>query len=101
MDLYLLRHAIAEERSNDGSDSARALTPEGAEKMRIGARGLQRLGVHLDRLLTSPLTRARETADIVGAALNIAPETVGALAPGALRRRYSTCWRICPARRTL
>jgi phosphohistidine phosphatase len=29
MDLYLLRHAIAEERSNDGSDSARALTPEG------------------------------------------------------------------------
>jgi phosphohistidine phosphatase len=82
MDLYLLRHAIAEERSNDGSDSARALTPEGAEKMRIGARGLQRLGVHLDRLLTSPLTRARETADIVGAALNIAPETVGALAPG-------------------
>jgi phosphohistidine phosphatase, SixA len=82
MDLYLLRHAIAEERSNDGSDSARMLTPEGAEKMRIGARGLRRLGVQLDRLLTSPLTRARETADIVGAALDIAPETVGALAPG-------------------
>ncbi|MGB9755196.1 phosphohistidine phosphatase SixA [Roseiflexus castenholzii] len=82
MELYLLRHAIAEERSNDGSDSARMLTPEGAEKMRIGARGLRRLGVALDRLLTSPLTRARETAEIVGAALDVAPETVGALAPG-------------------
>ncbi len=82
MELYLLRHAIAEERSSDGSDSARRLTPEGAEKMRIGARGLRRLGVTLDRLLTSPLTRARETAEIVGAALEIAPETVGALAPG-------------------
>lgn len=82
MELYLLRHAIAEERSNDGSDSARMLTPEGAEKMRIGARGLRRLGVTLDRLWTSPLTRARETAEIVGAALDVAPETVGALAPG-------------------
>ncbi len=82
MELYLLRHAIAEERSNDGSDSARMLTPEGAEKMRIGARGLRRLGVVLDRLWTSPLTRARETAEIVGAALDVAPETVGALAPG-------------------
>lgn len=82
MELYLLRHAIAEERSNDGSDSARMLTPEGAEKMRIGARGLRRLGVALDRLWTSPLTRARETAEIVGAALDVAPETVGALAPG-------------------
>lgn len=82
MELYLLRHAIAEERSSDGSDSARMLTPEGAEKMRIGARGLRRLGVALDRLWTSPLTRARETAEIVGAALDVAPETVGALAPG-------------------
>jgi len=82
MDLYLLRHAIAAERSSDGSDAMRALTPDGIEKMRSGARGMQRLGIRLDRLLTSPLVRARETAAIVGAALEVAPETSGALAPG-------------------
>lgn len=82
MDLYFLRHAIAADRSADGSDSARTLTRDGIEKMRISALGMQRLGLQLDRLLTSPLVRARETADIVGTALNVAPETSGALAPG-------------------
>lgn len=71
MDLYVIRHAIAHPlgRKNDFTDEKRALTSEGRDRMREAARGLRKLGVDFDLILTSPLVRAAETAEIVAAAL--------------------------------
>jgi len=83
MELYLLRHGIAADVAPDGGgDAARPLTSEGIAKMQESARGLRQLGVELDALLTSPLVRARETAEIVGQALEVEPRLADALKPG-------------------
>jgi phosphohistidine phosphatase len=68
MHIYFLRHGIAEDGAI-GGDSARALTAAGALQMQTEARGMKRLGVKIDVLLTSPLVRARQTAAIVAEAL--------------------------------
>ena len=66
MDLFILRHAIAEERSPRWSDdSKRPLTEEGAEKMREVAKGMKVMELEFDLILSSPYVRAKETADIV------------------------------------
>lgn len=67
MDLYILRHAIAEELSDSKhkDDSHRRLTLEGAKKMYRIAEGMKGLGIRFDLILTSPYVRARQTADIV------------------------------------
>ncbi len=84
MKLYVIRHAIAEERAASGRDADRALTDEGRAKMRQAAEGLRVLGVRLDLLLTSPYRRAVETAEIVASALGGAdPQELSALASGA------------------
>jgi phosphohistidine phosphatase len=68
MNLYIVRHAIAEERGTPGyeDDSARPLTDAGSKKMKKIAKGLYRLGIELDLILTSPYVRARDTAKILG-----------------------------------
>ena len=66
MNLYLIRHAIAVEEDPSGEDSQRPLTEKGVKKMRQIAKGLRTLGVEFDLILTSPYTRARQTADILG-----------------------------------
>jgi phosphohistidine phosphatase len=88
MDLYIIRHAIAQQlgQKNDFTDEKRALTSDGREKMREAARGLRKLGVELDLILTSPLVRAVETAEIVAGALGLNKKEVEQtpnLAPGA------------------
>ena len=66
MNLYFLRHAIAVERGTSGhKDENRPLTKDGIRKMKEGAKGIRSLGQKFDRILTSPLPRARQTADIV------------------------------------
>ena len=67
--LYLVRHAIAEEHAASGRDEDRRLTPEGAGKMRRAALGLQGLGVAPGAIWSSPLVRARQTAEILSAVL--------------------------------
>jgi phosphohistidine phosphatase len=47
----------------------RRLTPGGVDEMRTVARGIKRLDLGLDVILTSPLARARETAQIVAEVL--------------------------------
>jgi len=83
--LYFVRHAIAVDRQTAGlaADAARALTPEGIEKFRRGARALRRLDVSLDEIWTSPLLRARQTAKILAEALDARDviRVVPALAP--------------------
>jgi phosphohistidine phosphatase len=65
MRLYLLRHGIAEEWRPDYPDEKRRLTEEGKRKVRMIALGLSNLKLDLDLIVTSPLPRARETAEIV------------------------------------
>jgi phosphohistidine phosphatase len=65
MELFIVRHGIAEDVSADGSDAGRALTPRGRRRLEKSARALDRLGVAFDRVLFSPLLRAQETAEIL------------------------------------
>ena len=84
-ELYLIRHGIAEERGDAWPDDAkRPLTDEGTERMRKAARGLVRLGVKFDAVLTSPFVRTRQTAEIVATAYEERPPIVAveSLAPG-------------------
>lgn len=69
-ELCILRHGIAVEPGTPGiPDDDRPLTPKGRKRMREIARGLRRLDLQLDRIVTSPLPRASATAEIVAAAL--------------------------------
>ena len=84
-ELYLIRHGVAEERGDAWpDDSKRPLSEDGMDRLRKEARGLARLGVAIDVMLTSPLVRTRQTAEIVAAALDPRPGIVNAesLAPG-------------------
>jgi phosphohistidine phosphatase len=85
--IYIIRHAIAEDVSSTGRDEDRALTPEGRKKMKRAARGLAALDVAPARLLSSPLVRAWQTAEIVIEALpQLKIETCDLLAPGVDER---------------
>ncbi|HZE89398.1 MAG TPA: phosphohistidine phosphatase SixA [Verrucomicrobiae bacterium] len=66
-DLYLLRHAEAASHKDPRyrNDSERPLTEDGAARMRRAAAGMLKLRLSFDRILTSPLVRAKETAEIV------------------------------------
>lgn len=67
MDLFLLRHAIAEQRdpTKYPDDALRPLTEKGIKRMRRVAEGFLAAGLTFDVIYTSPYTRARQTADIV------------------------------------
>ena len=68
-EFYLMRHGIAAARTGTIDDFRRKLTPEGRDKMEKIAQGLRRLGVGLDWIVTSPVVRAVETAEIVAKSL--------------------------------
>jgi phosphohistidine phosphatase len=65
MDLVVVRHAIAQERSAELPDEERALTPRGRRRMRLAVGGLRRLELRFDRVLHSPLKRAAQTAELL------------------------------------
>jgi phosphohistidine phosphatase len=72
--LYLIRHAIAEDRGEAWPDDGlRPLSEDGRAKMERQVRGLVKLGVTVEEILTSPLVRARQTADIVAHGLTGRP----------------------------
>src|SRR5687768_10133352 len=69
--LYLLRHGIAVPHgSPDYPDDQRPLTSQGEKRIREIADGLRLYGLKLDRIVTSPLPRARRTAEIVAEAFD-------------------------------
>jgi phosphohistidine phosphatase len=73
-EIYLIRHGVAEERGDAWpDDSKRPLTGEGKSALRKAARGLLRLGVGFDVMLTSPFVRARQTAEAIAAELDTRP----------------------------
>jgi phosphohistidine phosphatase len=84
-ELYLVRHGLAQERGDAWPDDAkRPLTEEGISRLRKIARGLALLGVSIDTVLTSPLVRTRQTAEIVAGGFDSRPTIVNvdSLAPG-------------------
>lgn len=86
MKLLLVRHAAAVPAGTPGiADDERPLTPKGASKFRIAAKGLARIARRPDVLLTSPLPRARATAEIAARAFKrIEPTVEPALAHGSV-----------------
>ena len=83
-ELYLIRHGLAEERGEAWpDDTKRPLTERGMSRVRKAVRGLARLGVSIDVVLTSPLVRARQTAEIIVGGFDPRPQLVNAdgLAP--------------------
>ena len=65
LELYLIRHGVAAERGEEyPDDSKRPLTSEGIARLRKEAKALEGLDVSFDQILSSPLVRARQTADV-------------------------------------
>lgn len=84
LEVYLIRHGIAAERGKDWpDDSKRPLTSEGLLSLRKEARALNKLDVSFDQIVSSPLVRTRQTADVFSEELKGRPPIVfsDALAP--------------------
>ncbi len=79
--LVLMRHGVAED-DNPGGDGARRLTDEGLERAGRAARGLVALGVRPGLVVTSPLVRCRQTAELVAGAADCPLVEDMRLAPG-------------------
>jgi len=77
MNLYLLRHAKAE-KSNVlyNQDHARPLTQDAIQALERAAGRIGDIVPHLDRILTSPLLRARQTAEIIASAYGEGIQTI-------------------------
>ena len=84
LELYLVRHAIAADRGDEyPDDSKRPLTSEGMSRFKKEAKALDGLGMSVALILTSPLVRTRQTADILAESLEGKPPVVNtdSLAP--------------------
>ncbi len=90
MNLYLLRHGLAVDLGAPGCsrDAERPLTPEGKRKLRKIAKAMEKLELSFDCVLSSPLVRARETAEIVARQFGLrrSLELTESLAPGGSDR---------------
>jgi len=87
LELFLVRHGLAEARGDEWpDDTQRPLTAEGMGRMKRSARGLTEIGVSLDIILSSPLVRTKQTAEILADACTPKPPVVlvEALAPGGV-----------------
>jgi len=84
MMLYIMRHGLAEEPTPKGDDAARKLTAKGIDKIRKAAAGMRATGLAFNLILTSPIARAVETAEIVAGELGgPKPRPVPELSTGA------------------
>jgi len=63
MQLFVIRHAIAEDAAPEQDDPSRELTDDGIRKLRQVVKGLRALDISFDRVLTSPWLRAMQTAE--------------------------------------
>ena len=98
MQIYLLRHGIAEDAGPALPDSERALTEEGREKLRRVLKRARAADVSIGVLLSSPLKRAAETAEVAAEVLGYTGKIVrsAALEPDASPRE---AWNEIRARR--
>ncbi len=90
MDLLILRHGEAGRHSLTPGDSKRALTSEGQQEIADLSNGLKSLGIKLDGVFTSPLLRAKQTAEIVAKSLKFKGkiEEIASLKPEGNRLEF-------------
>lgn len=84
-ELYLVRHAIAAERGEDWpDDDKRPLTERGISRFKEVVDGLAWLDVVVEEIFSSPLVRAKQTADLLASGLSGKPavKILDALSPG-------------------
>jgi phosphohistidine phosphatase len=84
-ELYLVRHAIAADRGSEWPDDGkRPLTERGMSRFKEVVKGLRRLDIAVDEIYTSPLVRAKQTAELLASGLEGKPpvKVLDALAPG-------------------
>jgi len=102
-ELYIMRHGLAMTRdvTTAMDDAKRPLTSEGKQKIREIASGLVRAGMDADWIVSSPLVRAVETAEIVADALGSKPpvDCCEALGPGGAPEALITFLAKRPNRR--
>ena len=84
MKIHFIRHSEAIDHSVDGPDAHRYLTCRGRTRFRRVAASLKKMGIDPDIIITSPLIRAVQTADILAELLRFSGELsiTPALAPG-------------------
>jgi phosphohistidine phosphatase len=86
MNLFILRHGLAVEHGAPGfaKDADRPLTPKGERKLGRIADAMESLELSFDLILSSPYTRARQTAEIIADALGLRKklELTDELTPG-------------------
>jgi len=97
MKLYLMRHGLATERGTFEEDGDRPLTTVGCKKTQQVSKYLQNLGLKFDLIITSPLVRAQQTADIfyrqgLSGNLEVSPH----LAPGGELSHFLTFLSLHP-----
>jgi phosphohistidine phosphatase len=86
MQLIVFRHGIAEDYAPDGSDEARALTPEGVRKTQAAAVGLATLIEKPVAILSSPKVRAKQTAAIFSGVVKVPVTPEPLLAHGTVEQ---------------
>ncbi len=84
MKLYVMRHGPAEDQALDGLDQSRALTTGGRDRVRWVAKKLAELGESPRVIVSSPLVRSLQTAEVLHTTLGLEEkvEATVALAPG-------------------
>jgi phosphohistidine phosphatase len=68
MNIYLIRHGDSEKISTNKKDTERKLTPDGEKKLKIAAEGWKLLVPQFSHIISSPVSRALQTAEIIAQA---------------------------------
>jgi len=91
--VYLIRHGIAIDRALSEEDETRPLTEKGRKKTEKVAKKLKEMGISFEIILTSPLLRAKQTADILEKeGLTTTLETFSPLAPNGNIQDWLNWW---------
>lgn len=93
MELYFIRHGIAEEATSEIKDEQRSLTEQGRKKTQKVAQRLKDLDLSFRLIATSPLVRAQQTAEIlISTTLSSQLEQCSYLAPGGNIKDWVEKW---------
>ena len=79
MQLFVIRHAIAEDGAPGQDDATRELTEDGEKQLKKVVKGMKRLELTFERILTSPWTRAARTAELLEPLCKAEPVTTSLL----------------------
>ncbi|MBU5613778.1 SixA phosphatase family protein [Geomonas azotofigens] len=98
MIIHIVRHAEAIERTPELPEEHRYLTRRGRRRFRKAAKSLATLGTEPDLILTSPLVRAVQTADILAERLRYKRELIVApqLSPGFRPEKLDELLKLYP-----